>query len=189
MKFHLRRRLAIAWIAALIVVVAGKAQNPADKNPSETQSKQDQAAPVQHTAPEPMPAPSQKNKPAGKVIFQRSLDDSGNTVSTTAADAKASANGVDAPVAEDAERSATAVTRLDLDVRLNAGSQQIAVRGSVTVRNGGDAPLKRVPLQISSSLNWGAGSDGGAGCFVSGGDGEFGCRPYRAVARGGGFAV
>jgi len=41
-----------------------------------------------------------------------------------------------------------------LDVRLNTEAQQIAVRGLVTVRNAGSAPLKRIPLQISSSLNW-----------------------------------
>jgi hypothetical protein len=149
----LRCRLAIVCVAAVMAVLPGRAQNPTDKNLSEAQTREGQAAPAQGPAPGQTKAPSQTGKPAGKVLFQRSLDGSGNTVSTTGAEAKASEQ-VKAPVVEDAERSAVAVTGLDLDVRLNVEAQQIAVRGLVTVRNAGSAPMKRMPLQISSSLNW-----------------------------------
>jgi hypothetical protein len=152
MKFHLRRWLVIAWIAAVMAVIAGRAQNPTDTNPTKAQSKERQAAPAQQPAPEQSDAPSETSKPAGKVLFQRSLDGGGNTVSATGA--KTSAQIVKAPVVDDAERSAVAVSGLDLDVRLNVEAQQIAVRGLVTVRNAGNAPMKRIPLQISSSLNW-----------------------------------
>jgi len=153
MKFHLRRWLVIAWIAAVMAVVAGRAQNPTDTTPTKAQSKERQAAPAQQPAPEQPDEPSETSKPAGKVLFQRSLDGSGNTVSATGAEAKASAEIVKAPVVEDAERSAVAVSGLDLDVRLISETQQIAVRGLVTVRNAGNAPMKRIPLQISSSFN------------------------------------
>src|SRR5208337_138056 len=54
----------------------------------------------------------------------------------------------------DQERQAITVTALDLDVHLHPADQQIAVRALLTVRNDGATPLTRIPLQISSSLNW-----------------------------------
>ena len=58
------------------------------------------------------------------------------------------------PVATDADRLALTFTALDLDVHLQTTAHRIAVRAQVTVRNDGKAPLTRIPLQISSSLNW-----------------------------------
>ena len=46
------------------------------------------------------------------------------------------------------------VTALDLDVRLNTAAQQLAARGTVTVRNAGKTAVSQIPLQLSSSLNW-----------------------------------
>jgi hypothetical protein len=57
-------------------------------------------------------------------------------------------------VAEDAEREAVTFTDFDMDLRLLTAEQHIAVRSLVTVRNDGKTPLKRIPMQISSSLNW-----------------------------------
>jgi hypothetical protein len=96
----------------------------------------------------------QPQKPAGKVIFQRSIDANGNTVSSTGPAAKPGTRAAEAPMVQDSERAAAVVAGLDLDVRLDTAAQQIAVRGEVTVRNGGKTPLSRIPLQISSSLNW-----------------------------------
>ena len=148
MKLFLRRELAIALIAGLLA--SASAQNPTQTNPDQerpSQSSSGQAAASGQTG-----APAETSKPAGKVLFQRSLDGGGNTVSTTSAEAMT--NPAAAPVVEDAERAAIAVTGMDLDVRLNSEAQQIAVRGTVTVRNAGSVPLKRIPLQISSSLKW-----------------------------------
>ncbi len=75
-------------------------------------------------------------------------------MSTTGPAAKPGAHAVEAPVVEDADRAAVAITALDLDVRLNVDQQQIAVRALVTLRNAGKPPLARIPLQISSTLNW-----------------------------------
>jgi hypothetical protein len=81
------------------------------------------------------------------------MDENGQTNTQTgpAAPALRLAN---APAAEDAERSAVTFTAFDMDVRLRTADQRIAVRALVTVRNDGKAPLRRIPLQLSSSLNW-----------------------------------
>jgi hypothetical protein len=99
--------------------------------------------------------PSQGQPPKGQVIFSRSLDENGKTVTHTG-----SAPGVPviqtvaAPTAEDAERQAVTFTDFDLDVRLRLAEHHFAARASVTVRNDGKTPLTRIPLQISSTLNW-----------------------------------
>ena len=114
-----------------------------------------QLTPVPRVHPaQEQPAP-QPAEPNGKVLFQRSLDANDNTVSTTGPAAKpVVAQATSANSIEDADRRAVAVTGLDLDVRLDTAAQQFAARAIVTVRNTGTAPLSRIPLQISSSLNW-----------------------------------
>jgi hypothetical protein len=139
MKLSPARALAIASIAALLAATPSQAQTP---NPSSTtQSGQDQSAP-------------QPVEPKGKVLFQRSLGPDGDTVSATGAAAKSAAQTSAASSFEDADRQAVAITGLDLDVRLDTAVQQLAARAIVTVRNTGKTPLSRIPLQISSSLNW-----------------------------------
>lgn len=142
MRLFLSHPLAAVVFAALMAVVSIGAQAQASTHPDQDKLKGTQ------------PGSEQENKPAGKVLFERKLDGSGNAVSTTGAEAKSGAKLLAEPVANDAERSATAVTRLDLDVRLNTEAQEIAVRALLTVRNAGSKPLNRIPLQISSSLNW-----------------------------------
>ena len=101
------------------------------------------------TAPVPPPA-------KGQIIFSRSADESGQTTTQAApvVAPPAAAGALAPPQGTDAERQAVTFTAFDLDVRLHPASQQIAVRALVTVRNGGQSPLTRIPLQISSSLNW-----------------------------------
>jgi hypothetical protein len=143
MKLFSGRRAAAALSVALTAVLAVTAQNSPDPSATQSPSSEGQAG----------SRPAQTAKPAGKVLFERSLDASGNAVSTTGGETKASSNAV-APAAEDAQREAVAIAGMDLDVRLSTESQQIAVRGLLTVRNAGSTPLKQVPLQISSSLHW-----------------------------------
>jgi hypothetical protein len=102
----------------------------------------------------PVPKQSAPAKPqsSGKVIFSRSSDENGQT--TGPAPAKPNAQIAPAPTAEDAERQAVTYTDFDMDVRLQTEARHIAVRALLTVRNDGKAPLARIPLQISSSLNW-----------------------------------
>lgn len=102
------------------------------------------------TAPRPDP-----NPPGGKVIFSRSIDENGQTTTQAGPSASGSlARPAQEPSATDAEREATTFTAFDMDVRLQTREQHIAVRALITVRNDGSAPLKLIPLQISSSLNW-----------------------------------
>lgn len=54
----------------------------------------------------------------------------------------------------DAERSALAFIRYDLDVHLRPANSDISVLAQVTIRNDGDAKLEEVALQISSELHW-----------------------------------
>jgi hypothetical protein len=107
-------------------------------------------------APQPpaqaAPPDAQVNR---QVIFSRSIDENGQTTTQSAQTPAKPANQIAAgPSAEDAERQAVTFTALDLDVRLRTAEQHIAVRALVTVRNDGKTPLARIPLQISSSLDW-----------------------------------
>ena len=105
------------------------------------------------------PPPSQTGaqttqQPAGQVIFSRSTDERGQTTTRGQSATRPAAQMAAAPSAEDTERQAITFTDFDLDVRLHSSTQQIAVRALVAVRNDGKTPLARIPLQISSSLNW-----------------------------------
>jgi hypothetical protein len=144
MKLFLARALAIASFAALLAAVPNKAQTPASPSPAS------QPGPDRSTGQSaPQPA-----VPTGKVLFQRSIDDKGDTVSTTGPAAKPSVSAAKDASVDEAERKSVSITGLDLDVRLNTAAQQLAARALVTVRNTGTAPLSHIPLQISSSLNW-----------------------------------
>lgn len=126
MKVFTAGARAIAWVACLLATLPCAAQNPI--SPAE---------------------------PRGKVIFSRSSDENGNTTTTTGPAApEHQVQTATEPVAGDAERRAVTITGLDLDVHLRPASHQIAVRALVTVRNDGKELIKRIPLQISSSLNW-----------------------------------
>jgi hypothetical protein len=80
----------------------------------------------------------------GKVIFSRSLD-------STSKPAKSPSAG---KPATDEERQALRFLTYDFDVHLQPRDHAMAVRARVEVRNDGSQPLKRLPLQISSSLHW-----------------------------------
>jgi hypothetical protein len=114
------------------------------------------------TPPAPQQATPATPPHQGKIIFSRSTGENGQTTTQTAqplapqaqlAPPQVAAEGKLTP-AQAAERQAITFTGFDLDVRLYSAAQQIAVRALVTVRNDGKSPLSRIPLQISSSLNW-----------------------------------
>jgi hypothetical protein len=108
------------------------------------------ALPVQQQPAPPKP-PAQSS---GQVIFSRSIDENGETTQTGPAAPNPNIQMVAAPTAEDAQRQAVTFTDFDLDVRLHSAAHQIAVRALLSVRNDGHIPLNRIPLQLSSSLNW-----------------------------------
>jgi hypothetical protein len=99
---------------------------------------------AQQAAP---PAPAPETEVPGKVILSRSADDSAPpAVETKAAPAAESAT--------DAERQAVTFLSYDLDVHLRPNEHAMAVRARIQLRNDSTSPLTRVPLQISSSLQW-----------------------------------
>jgi hypothetical protein len=82
----------------------------------------------------------------GKVILSRSIDQSGTP-------AKPPSTPAGAP-ATDSERLAITFLAYDLDVHLQPREHAMAVRARIQVRNDSGAPLLRLALQISSSLQW-----------------------------------
>ena len=82
----------------------------------------------------------------GKVILSRSIDQSDTP-------AKPPVTPAGAP-ATDAERQAITFLAYDLDVHLQPREHAMAVRARIQVRNDSGAPLNRLALQISSSLQW-----------------------------------
>jgi hypothetical protein len=138
MKFSFAGVVATACVC--VAICSGAAQTAPSPTPA-----QEPAAPA--TQPE-----VQVNR---QVIFSRSIDADGQTTTQSAQTAAQPAIQIAAaPSAEDAERQALTFTALDLDVRLRTAGQHIAVRALVTVRNDGKTPLLRIPLQISSTLDW-----------------------------------
>ncbi len=87
------------------------------------------------------------------MVFSRSTDENGQTT-TQAGPPEPAKKVASAPIVEDGERRAVTFTAFDMDVRLRPEAHAIAVRALITIRNDGKVPLARVPLQISSSLNW-----------------------------------
>jgi hypothetical protein len=113
------------------------------------------SCPAQTTPPAQQPAaqPTQPHK--GQVIFSRSSDETGQTTTQTGPSVTQPAiQTLAAPSADDVDRQAVTFTSHDLDLHLLPADQQIAVRALLTIRNDGATALSRIPLQISSSLNW-----------------------------------
>lgn len=102
--------------------------------------------------PSPPTQPEQPAPPAGKVIFSRDV----NSPDEQPAESLAATKPDEALVVTDAERNALTFTAYDLDVHLTPASAGIAVRAGLTVRNDSAAPLKRLALDITSSLHFDA---------------------------------
>ena len=108
-------------------------------------------APASQSAPPAAQAPDAQSPPPphGTILFKRDADSP--PVEQTAAATPASDAVVEVT---DAERRSLVVTAYDLDVHLVPAKAGIAVHTTLTVRNSGQAPLKRLVVQISSSLRW-----------------------------------
>ncbi len=106
------------------------------------------------------PTPTEPHR--GQVIFSNTTDANGVTTTTVGPGAEESAaaqqniakGSSTAPAASDAERESVVFTDFTMDVHLRPRAHAIAVRALITVRNEGKTPLIRIPLQISSSLDW-----------------------------------
>lgn len=129
------------WVAAA-GLVSGQTPAPAAEPP----------------VPQQVPTPDQDEpvRPHGQIIIQShgEAPAAGDTSRPTATGVERAA-GPDAKVdVSDAERSSLTFTRYDLDARLDLQHSGLSMRALVLVRNDGAAPLKQLPLQVSSSLHW-----------------------------------
>lgn len=88
--------------------------------------------------------PQQENR---RTVFSRSSQDA--APSPTPALAKP-----DDVTATDAERSAVLITSFDFDVRLLPDQSGLKMLAQIAVKNDSSLPLLKIPLQISSSLEW-----------------------------------
>lgn len=149
---------ALALLCALTALPAAIAQassQPAQPPPGSPAP----ASGTNEPPPAPSPAPDQ---PHGKVLFSRSTDSvrdappvaAPETSKPITAPAPASGDNSVPDKAADAERTAISFTAYDLDIRLFAHQQSLAVRARCTLRNDGDTPLKQIRLQLSSTLKW-----------------------------------
>ena len=87
----------------------------------------------------------------GTVVFSRSTSDA------PSASGQASRVPRQSDVVSkvtDADRTAVVFTRYVLDLRLRLDTHGLDARAQFTVRNTGSQPLKQLPLQLSSSLEW-----------------------------------
>lgn len=103
-------------------------------------------------APAPAAKPPAKAEPAtGAVIFSRSI--SGPSGSEGATPGGIARPAPEEPVT-DAERRGIGFVSYNLEVHLNGSRKSISVLARMVLRNDGKAPRTRLPLQISSSLQW-----------------------------------
>jgi len=131
------RPLLAAVVCSAVAFAQQTSTQPAPAQPSSAQT---QAQPQPQTHEDQLPPPR------GKVLFSRSSSDVAQPEAKEPQTAEAKAT--------DAERSALTFTAYDLDVHLMLKDQAIAARAHVTVRNDSSQPLARLPLQLSSSLNF-----------------------------------
>jgi hypothetical protein len=103
-------------------------------------------AAAQQTAPAPESAPQHP----GTVIFSRSLDSTPSEPPPAATTNPPAA----ADAVTNAERQAITFLAYDLDVHLQPKEHAMAVRAQITLRNDSASPLRRLPLQLSSTLQW-----------------------------------
>ncbi len=140
------------WLGScgLLAQDASSSQAPsASQAPAASQVPQ--AKPGTTTTDEPPPTQG-----TGKVLFSRSDEDDKVAASTKQDEASkqpaSSASAASQGTAE--ERGSLTFLTYDLDVHLTPRQESLAARARMTVRNDGEKPLRRIALQLSSTLKW-----------------------------------
>ena len=96
------------------------------------------------------PPQQEQQPPQGKVLFQSHGESPEPDADRTPLVATA-AKGDDV---SDRERAAVFFTAYDLEAHVQPAGSRLDVRARITVRNDGAEPLTRLPLQLSSALDW-----------------------------------
>ncbi len=142
------------WVAAVFLggwlgTCSSQAQDEtSSQTPATSQS------PVQQSPTKPDAATQPATQGNGKVLFSRSDDDDKATPAKPESALKSPVIDTAPFQATSEERNALTFLAYDLDVRLVPRQESIAVRARITVRNDGEKPLKRIALQLSSTLKW-----------------------------------
>jgi hypothetical protein len=92
------------------------------------------------------------SSPQGQVLFHRS--DEQNQAQQAAAKKPSRTPETVVTSITDAERSAIILTGWDLDLHLFPETARLEARARITVHNISGKPLNRLPLQLSSALDW-----------------------------------
>jgi hypothetical protein len=137
------------WAAAAVFggwwsICALLAQDGAPGSTQQSQPQSQTSSPQQTAQPEPAQG-------SGKVLFSRSDEEAGKAAKAQARAAEMDTSGLQTTAAE---QGSLTFLSYDLDVRLVPRQQAIAVRARMTVRNDGSEPLKRIALELSSSMKW-----------------------------------
>jgi hypothetical protein len=145
------------WMAAVVLGGCVVSCGLYGQDGSSAQAKPSQQSPVSQSPASQSPAkPDAAAEPApqgnGKVLFSRSDDDS----SAAKPESPAQSPGIDTTGLQATlqERDSLTFLAYDLDVHLIPRQESLGVRAQITVRNDGDQPLKRIALQLSSTLKW-----------------------------------
>lgn len=111
--------------------------------------------------PAPPSPPAGPSSEPGEVIFSRSLSQTAPVPASTAKRPQPQ------PAVTEAERKGIRFLSYDLDVHLDLPRQSISVRARMVLSNDSGAVRQRLPLQISSSLDWtGIEVDGKSSAFA-----------------------
>jgi hypothetical protein len=124
----------------------GRSSSQGSPGQQSSESQAQRPAPQAPVAPEAAPQGSGKGN--GTVLFSRSDDDSAPDSPKPPAPETA---GVQATPEE---RDSLTFLAYDLAVHLVPRQESMAVRARITARNDGDQPLRRIALQLSSTLKW-----------------------------------
>jgi len=145
------------WMAAIVLGgwVASCGLYGQDGSSAQTPPNQQSPAPhspVQQAPAQPDADAQQAPHGNGKVLFSRSDDDS----ATGKPDPAVQPPGADTMglQATQQERDSLTFLAYDLDVHLLPRRESLSIRAQITVRNDGEQPLKRIALQLSSTLKW-----------------------------------
>ncbi len=140
------------WMAAIVLGGCVVACSLQAQSGSSAQSSPGQQSPAAQSPAKPDAGTQQAPQGNGKVLFSRSDDDSTTAKPTSPAQPPAvDTSGLQATLEE---RDSLTFLDYDLDVRMIPRQESLAVRARITVRNDGDQPLKRIALQLSSTLKW-----------------------------------
>lgn len=142
MKLVHRRLLlrSVACVCTIPVAISSLAQS--STNGTTTNQPPSTTEPQKGTTPAP--------GSHGQVLFQSH----GEPGTPQSQPAPSTPSSTALPPLTDTDRAAVKITGYDLDIRITPATSTLTGRAKLTLSNGGESPLSRIALQISSTLTW-----------------------------------